>query len=132
MFILILLNVQTKHCVHFNIILSKIWVNMRKKQIVNAKPKNEHTILNDFFRPLHIFPMLLGHQETLPKHSHHSSSQSIQFLENWHICLKTGQVICDFHPYPSRRLSLIFFWNGLQAGTLKHPTLPIDTTSLLQ
>ena len=94
MFILILLNVQTKHCVHFNIILSKIWVNMRKKQIVNAKPKNEHTILNNFFRPLHIFPMLLGHQETLPKHSHHSSSQSIQFPENRHICLKTGQVIC--------------------------------------
>ena len=93
MFILILLNVQTKHCVHFNIILSKIWVNMRKKQIVNAKPKNEHTILNNFFRPLHIFPMLLGHQETLPKHSHHSSSQSIQFPENRHICLKTGQVI---------------------------------------
>ena len=52
MFILILLNVQTKHCVHFNIILSKIWVNMRKKQIVNAKPKNEHMILNNFFRPL--------------------------------------------------------------------------------
>ena len=95
MFILILLNVQTKHCVHFNIILSKIWVNMRKKQIVNAKPKNEHMILNNFFRPLHIFPMLLGHQETLPKHSHHSSSQSIQFPENRHICLKTGQVILN-------------------------------------
>ena len=68
---------------------------MRKKQIVNAKPKNEHMILNNFFRPLHIFPMLLGHQETLPKHSYHSSSQSIQFPENRHICLKTGQVISD-------------------------------------
>ena len=65
----------------------------KKKQIVNAKPKNEHMILNNFFRPLHIFPMLLGHQEALPKHLHHSWSQSIQFLENWHICLKTGQVI---------------------------------------
>ena len=50
-------------------------------------------ILNNFFRPLHIFPMLLGHQEALPKHLHHSWSQSIQFPENWHICLKTGQVI---------------------------------------
>ena len=66
---------------------------MRKKQIVNAKPKNEHMILNNFFRPLHIFPMLLGHQEALPKHLNHSCSQSIQFQENWHICLKTGQVI---------------------------------------
>ena len=42
---------------------------------------------------VHIFPMLLGHQEALPKHLHHSWSQSIQFPENWHICLKTGQVI---------------------------------------
>ena len=66
---------------------------MRKKQIVNAKPKNDHMILNNFFRPLHIFPLPFGHQETLPKHLHHSPSQSIQFLENWHICLKTGQVI---------------------------------------
>ena len=66
---------------------------MRKKQIVNAKPKNEHMILNNFFRPLHIFPMLLGHQEALPKHLHHSWSQSIQFPENWHICLIRGQVI---------------------------------------
>ena len=106
MFILILLNVQTKHCVHFNIILSKIWVNMRKKQIVNAKPKNEHTILNNFFRPLHIFPMLLGHQETLPKHSHHSSSQSMQFPENRHICLKTGQVISKIIPPSMKSLTL--------------------------
>ena len=37
--------------------------------------------------------MLLGHQEALPKHLHHSWSQSIQFPENWHICLKRGQVI---------------------------------------
>ena len=67
---------------------------MRKKQIVNAKPKNDHMILNNFLRPLHIFPLPFWHQETLPKHLHHSLSQSIQFLENWHICLKTGQVIC--------------------------------------
>ena len=60
---------------------------------VNAKPKNEHMILNTFFRPLHIFPLLLGHQEALPKHLHHSWSQSIHFPENWHICLKRGQVI---------------------------------------
>ena len=40
-------------------------------------------ILNNFFRPLHIFPMLLGHQEALLKHLHHSWSQSIQFPENW-------------------------------------------------
>ena len=109
MFILILLNVQTKHCVHFNIILSKIWVNMRKKQIVNAKPKNEHTILNNFFRPLHIFPMLLGHQETLPKHSHHSSSQSIQFPENRHICLKTGQVISFLWNEPNYSISFSYY-----------------------
>ena len=57
----------------------KIKINIYKN-IVDAKPKNEH--------------MILGHQEALPKHLHHSWSQSIQFLENWHICLKTGQVIC--------------------------------------
>ena len=56
-------------------------------------------ILNNFFRPLHIFPMLLGHQEALPKHLHHSWSQSIQFPENWHICLKTGQVILQRNNY---------------------------------
>ena len=62
----------------------------KNKQIVNAKPKNEHMILNNFLRPLYIFPMLLGHQEALPKHLHHSWSQSIQFPENWHIWLKRG------------------------------------------
>ena len=42
--------------------------------------------------------MLFGHQETLPKHSHHSLSQSIHFPENWHIWIKKGQLISrKFH-----------------------------------
>ena len=51
--------------------------------------------LNVFVKTIRIFPGLLEHQEGLPKHSHHSSSQSIQFPENRHICLKTGQVILE-------------------------------------
>ena len=103
---------KTLCTLQYNIILSKIWMNMKKKQIVNAKPKNEHMILNNFFRPLHIFPMLLGHQEALPKYLHHSWSQSIQFPEKWHICLKRGQVICaqstiQQRPINSRRTGTV-------------------------
>ena len=36
---------STEHPKLFNIILSKISVNIRKKQIVKAKPKNDHMIL---------------------------------------------------------------------------------------
>ena len=51
---------STEHPKLFNIILSKISVNIRKKQIVKAKPKNDHMILNIFLRSLHTFPMLFS------------------------------------------------------------------------
>ena len=97
-----------------SLILSKIWVNIRTNCYCKTKTMIICMILNNFLRPLHIFPTLFGHQETLHKHLHHSlsqfiTSQGINTFESFIVIEDSCQNWRDFWTQILKTLSWAWF-----------------------